>query len=241
MDFFSKKEYEDIKNKGMSNPKKEAQIRRLKIFGTLLGVSVILLIALICTISSNKKLQKQLDKQEQQLNEATDKIAEIIKFVPQVDYTNEEPIEDMGYMVHTKEDDPTQYAVRLTSYYTGDGMGSSKYTGSGINTDKFKVNDKGWYTYDGKLVLAAATKECLNSTKGACGKYKWSDAVTHYYSYFDELNITIDNVEYTGIVLDSCGASMSEDRIDLFVKDKSSVIDRGYLGNNPAIVQIPKK
>lgn len=124
---------------------------------------------------------------------------------------------------------------RLTSYYTNDGTNSGSCTGSGICTNKFQVNDKGWYTYQGKLVIAAATNECLNA-KGsdACGKYNEPVEGRHYFNYFDELQIEVDGQTYDAIVLDSCGASMfvNEDRIDLFVSSKSSAIDRGYKGNN---------
>ena len=242
MEFFNKRELEEIKEKDYENPKRDAAMRRLKLFLTVIGIALVLLIALVFTLKANSSLQARLEKQDEQLQSANDKIAEIIKYVPTVDYNNESTIEEEGYITQKPEDDPTQFASRMTSYYTGDSTGSTKYTGSGISTERFKVNDKGWYTYDGKIVLATATNECLNSTKGACGKYKWSDAVSHYFNYFDELTVTIDGKQYDGIVLDSCGACMGAngDRIDLFVKDKDSVIDRGYLGNNPVIVQFKK-
>ncbi len=123
---------------------------------------------------------------------------------------------------------------RLTSYYTGDSTNSGSWVGAGINTSKFQVNEKGWYTYKNKLVLAGATNECLNSTSGACGEWNIPKTDKHYYNYYDELTIIIDEVEYEGIILDSCGACMylDENRIDLFVSKKESAIDRGYKGVN---------
>ena len=127
---------------------------------------------------------------------------------------------------------------RLTSYYTDDSTGSGKCTGSGLCVSDFKVNEQGWYTYQGKLVMAAATNECLNSHYGACNSYNTKIVGRHYFDYYDEVTVVIDNIEYTAIILDSCGASMyiAEDRLDLFVSGSNHFIDRGYLGNNPITV-----
>lgn len=140
--------------------------------------------------------------------------------------------------IKCEEDNETEY--RLTSYYTGDSTNSGDWVGAGINTSKFQVNEKGWYTYKGKLVLAGATNECLNSQNGACNKWNIPKSDKHYYNYYDELTIIIDEVEYEGIILDSCGASMylEENRLDLFVSNKKSMIDRGYKGINPIKVVI---
>lgn len=117
---------------------------------------------------------------------------------------------------------------RLTSYYPEE---SSNCTGSGKCTNNFTINDKGWYLYDGKLVLAAATTYLQRSYGVIEGR--------HYYKYYDEVDVTIDGTTYKGVILDSCGACMSvtyEERLDLFVNSKNSVIDRGYKGNNPISV-----
>lgn len=117
---------------------------------------------------------------------------------------------------------------RLTSYYPEE---SSNCTGSGKCTNNFTINDKGWYLYDGKLVLAAATTYLQKSYGTVEGR--------HYYKYYDEVDVTIDGTTYKGVILDSCGACMSvtyEERLDLFVNSKNSVIDRGYKGNNPISV-----
>lgn len=119
-------------------------------------------------------------------------------------------------------------SYRLTSYYPEE---SSNCTGSGKCTNNFTTNDKGWYLYDGKLVLAAATTYLQKSYGTIEGR--------HYYKYYDEVDVTIDRVTYRGVILDSCGACMSvtyEERLDLFVNSKNSVIDRGYKGNNPIYV-----
>ena len=95
---------------------------------------------------------------------------------------------------------------RLTSYYTGDKTGSGEYVGAGIHTSQFEINENGWYTYKGKLVVASATNECLKSKHGPCKKWNEKKSDKHYYNYYDEIKIIIDEVEYEGIILDSCGA-----------------------------------
>ena len=60
-----------------------------------------------------------------------------------------------------------------------------------------------------------------------------------YFKYYDEVNVTIDGIDYKGIILDSCGACMKvtyEERLDLFVNSGENAIDRGYKGNNPIYV-----
>ena len=123
----------------------------------------------------------------------------------------------------------------MTSYYPEEG---SDCTGSGKCSWDFGVDEHGWYTYNGKLVIAAATKECLNSHYGACNKWNTAKSGRKYFKYYKELNIVIDGVTYNAIVLDSCGASMylSEDRIDLFVSSSNYAIDRGYKGVNMVTV-----
>jgi hypothetical protein len=129
---------------------------------------------------------------------------------------------------------------RLTSYYKDDGTGVGNCTGSGKCIKDFAINEKGWYTYQGKLVLGGATKACLNTTRDqACMRFEEVSG-RHYFNYFEEITITIDNISYDAIILDSCGACMyvNENRLDLFVSSLGSRIDRGYKGNNLTIVQI---
>ena len=119
-------------------------------------------------------------------------------------------------------------AFRLTSFYPSE---SSDCTGSGKCSWDFQVNDKGWYTWDGKIVLAAATTYLQKSFGYVEGK--------KYFKYYDEVNVTIDGIDYKGIILDSCGACMKvtyEERLDLFVNSGENAIDRGYKGNNPIYV-----
>ncbi len=110
---------------------------------------------------------------------------------------------------------PSSYTTRMTSFYPAE---SSDCTGSGKCSWDFTVNDKGWYTYNGKLVVATATTYLANQG--------WYVAPgVHLYKYWEELVLTIDGVEYDAIILDSCGSSMRTDRVDLFVSNANSVKD----------------
>ena len=138
-----------------------------------------------------------------------------------------------------KEKKKEYVPYRLTSFWFNDGYGTGRCTGSGLCEKDFKVNQKGWYTYKGRLVLAAATYECLNSKRGACGRWNVKRSDKRYYHYYEEVELVIDNVVYKGIILDSCGACMhinNEQRIDLFVSGSKYTISRGYKGKNPALV-----
>lgn len=83
------------------------------------------------------------------------------------------------------------------------------------------MNEKGWYTYQGKVVVATATPYLLN--------HGWSrkDGIT-YYKYYDTLTLVINGVSYEAIVLDSCGACMKSKIIDIFVTGPKSVVG-GYI------------
>ena len=109
-----------------------------------------------------------------------------------------------------------QYETRLTSYYPTRGDNA---TGCGLDVNDFEVNEYGWYTYQGKLVIATATEYLLNYG------WRYREGVRLYH-YYDELILTIDGVDYPAIVLDSCGACMTTGRVDLFVVNRNAVIDQ---------------
>lgn len=108
-----------------------------------------------------------------------------------------------------------EYETRMTSYYP---TRANRVTGCGLEFNKFDVNENGWFTYDGRLVIATATNYLLN--------YGWklADGV-RTYQYYQELILNIDGVDYLAVVLDSCGLCMQTGRIDLFVMDKNSIKD----------------
>ena len=143
----------------------------------------------------------------------------VTEYVPKVEEIIEEAVQLHKY--------------RLTSYYPGDSCESGHCTGSGLCTDDFQVNEFGWYTYKGKIVLAAATTYLQNKFGVKENKL--------YFKYYDEVTLTIDGVPYQGIILDTCGACYKAEKIDLYVQNKASVIDRGYLGRNMISLEVTKK
>lgn len=108
-----------------------------------------------------------------------------------------------------------EYEARLTSYYPRKPI---RPTGCGLGIEDFGVNEYGWYTYNGQLVVATATNYLLN--------YGWRyQSGVRLYNYYDNLILNIDGVDYEAIVLDSCGICMTTGRVDLFVTDRDAVID----------------
>lgn len=106
----------------------------------------------------------------------------------------------------------TTYTTRLTSYYANDGYGTGNTTASGLSTNNFQTNENGWYTYQGKLVIATASKR-LGYTE------------MRTYNLYDEITLNIDGVDYQAIVVDVCGACQRNNRIDLFVSGAWAVKD----------------
>ncbi len=131
-----------------------------------------------------------------------------------------------------KPEYPVISKYRLTSFYPKDELNTGHCTGSGYCSWDFDLDEHGWYRYKGKLVIAAATTYLQKKFGTVEGKA--------YFKYYDEITLTIDGVEYPGIILDTCGACYNDERFDLFVKDKASVTDRGYKGRNMITVEIKK-
>lgn len=112
---------------------------------------------------------------------------------------------------------PKTYTTRMTSFYTDDECNTGSVTASGLSTNDFDINSNGWYTYQNKLVIATASYKLKNWTM--------TDQA-HPYNLYDELVINIDGVNYNAIVLDLCGMCNIYNRIDLFVSNAQSVIDK---------------
>lgn len=145
-------------------------------------------------------------KNESEEVEEVEKVEEVEEeYVEPVEETYVEPVVEISNV----------YTTRMTSFYPAE---SSDCTGSGLCSWDFGINENGWYTYNGKLVVATATQYLANQ-----GWYL-ADGV-HTYRYYDEITLVIDGVEYQAIVLDSCGSSMRTDRIDLFVTGADTVKD----------------
>ena len=155
--------------------------------------------------------------EEEEVKEKKEETKEVMKEVV-ITETKKEPV------ATTQLKNSNKY--RLTSFYANDGYGTGSCTGTGLCAKDFSINEKGWYTYDGYLVLAGATEELLRSWKIERNPDK------HYFRYYDKVNLEIDGITYQGIIIDSCGSctKLNENRIDLFVSNSSSVVDRGYKG-----------
>lgn len=206
-------------------------MNKLRKFFLLFGV-LCFIIACILLFNNNKQLQKAnniIEQQTQQIDKLTLSLQEKENSVNILMDENEKykvSLEEKENELKTCKNDLAKKKLnkyRLTSYYPQE---TSNHTGSGLNTSDFQINEKGWYTYQGKLVLAAATKY---------GEFYTKIPGRHYFKYYDEIFLTIDGVKYEGIILDTCGfCSKGSDnaRLDLFVSDKRYAIDRGYKGKN---------
>lgn len=118
--------------------------------------------------------------------------------------------------------------VRFTSYHPNDKTGSTKCTASGYCTKHFDIHKEGFYTFNNKVVIATANKNCTKSKTGVCANYNSLPKGYHEYDLYDELDIYFNNKEYKAIVLDICGACYWEEeyqRYDIFVSNKTNIID----------------
>lgn len=190
--------------------KRKKKVIRLKPLAKIILTILFILIALYLFLEPFKPRTKQKTTQPKEIIAKKEKVVyepknDVLEQSEETQETYQEPIQDT-------------YTTRMTSYWANDGYGTGECTGSGLCSWNFQVNDKGWYTYQGKLVVATATVYLANQG--------WfvSDGV-HLYKYWEELVLTIDGVEYEAIILDSCGSSMRTDRVDLFVSNASSVKD----------------
>lgn len=199
----------------------------------IIGMTVIVFIMLITSISygiTSKKqkdriseLEKTVKTQEVLLKEQDVMLDEQSIILIDTTASLKEKEQELNICQENLKKLDKTFSYRLTSYYPAE---TSNHTGSGLETKDFQVNEKGWYTYQGKLVLAGATVY-LKSRYG-------EKTDKHYFRYYDNVLIEIDGIKYEGVILDSCGACsyVQENRLDLFVRDKDSVIDRGYKGKN---------
>jgi len=141
----------------------------------------------------------------------------------------EEPIEEPIIVETIKAIEPnvtTLKEVRATYYYPGDPTGSGEWVGAGYHISRFQTNERGWFTFNNRVVLAAATNECLRSQHGPCRDWNTPSSNITYYNYGDIVTFYIDDQIYEGIILDTCGTSMmGHNKIDIFVSNNSSGYD----------------
>ena len=188
------------------------KVKLTKLGKAMLFLIILILICIIFNIinthreTKNIKVEEKVTKSEKVVKKDLNDVKEEIKEVQEeiTEEFSEEPAPVLNV-----------YDTRMTSFYPAE---SSDCTGSGLCSWDFEVNEHGWYTYQGKLVVATATQYLANQ-----GWYL-ADGV-HTFRYYDEITLVIDGVEYQAIVLDSCGNSMKTDRIDLFVIDANSIKD----------------
>ena len=188
----------------------------------LVVVSICIVFSIVNThnktkhIETKEKVKKEKNSVKKDLNSVSESVKNESEEVEEVEEVEEEYVEPIKETyVEPVVEVSNVYTTRMTSFYPAE---SSDCTGSGLCSWDFGVNENGWYTYNGKLVVATATQYLANQ-----GWYLAPGV--HTYRYYDEITLVIDGVEYQAIVLDSCGSSMRTDRIDLFVRDAGSVKD----------------
>lgn len=150
---------------------------------------------------NNQTCEKTVEEQKKKISEYETKIASLQKEIDALKKAKAAAAQSKSTAAITGGE-----SYRLT-YFTDACVGAG-FCGK----RDFQVNDKGWYTYKGKIVVATATTYLL--------KQGWShvDGIV-YHKYYDTLKFTLNGVTYDAIVLDSCGACMKRDIIDLYVKD----------------------
>ena len=157
-----------------------------------------------------KKFDKEYSESKKSvkkaLNEVTEDTFDESLEIPSIEEENEEPkyeplevIEEEPVVEEVQEVE-SSYTTRMTSYYPEEG---ETITASGLGINNFQVNNKGWFTYNCKLVVATASNR-LGSTS------------MKTYNLYDEVIINIEGTDYEAIVLDVCGACQRSNRIDLF-------------------------
>lgn len=157
-----------------------------------------------------------------------------------------------NFMLSQEPDEPEDqiFEITLTRFYPSDSTGSDTCMATMcLSNKKIKVNEKGWYTYDGKVIIAAATNACRLRCKN---RSKYGDFPSDFriYDYYDEILFRVEGVTYTGIILDSCGACMwhingeKNQRYDIFTVDgssSSSLLTTGNIGKTKAELLVPQE
>lgn len=177
----------------------------------IINIILLLLLKIIPNIESSNNLQNNTD---------------IIS--AEITSRSEEPRKEEIIVEDNIIENKTLEGYRITSYYPTDNYGTSNITGSGKVTEDFNIiniEGKNVYAYQGKIVVAGATKELLKSGYNKNGSQKTQNK--HYFNYYDTGRIKINDNWYGFIILDSCGASMWEGyyRLDIFVPSKDNIID----------------
>lgn len=179
------------------------------------------LIAFILFLLASKiifSIKTETVEQHNKINKTYSKIEKIVENMPKSNTKPENSVETIPENDTVSHSSVISYTTRLTSFYSNDDYGTGSCTGTGLCETDFQINENGWYTYQGKLVLATATPYLLNYGYGL------GDGIVTF-NYYDEVTVVIDGVSYQAIIADSCGACMTDNRIDLFVSNSNSVKD----------------
>ena len=173
------------------------------------------------TMQEEQEKIKQKEEKEKEKEETTE--------VEKQETTSRSSLNTRQETTEVTKEDKSLTGYRITSYYAGDGYGTNNRTGSGKTTADFStitISGKKVYTYQGKIVIAAATYELLNTGYSVNGAQ--TQQTKHYFHYYDTGKINIDGTFYDFIVLDSCGASMwlGYYRFDIMVPSNSDTINR---------------
>lgn len=197
-------------------------MKRLNLIWCILLISSIICILSLSIVKINNAREKIINSIDYELSQQMEGVdyEETQEEQRLVDdsTTDVETTEYQEIETTTNENYSTEYETRMTSFWANDGYGTGECTGSGLCSWNFDINEHGWYTYQGKLVIATATEYLL--------KYGFTlNSGVRTYKYYNELVLNIDGMDYNAIVLDSCGSSMKNGRIDLFVSNGNSVKD----------------
>lgn len=185
---------------------------------------IMIILMIINSLPNNKQnyndVVENIIKEEIVIEEVTSRFEESRDIIQE----SENIIEDASKIDENEHTDVfSEY--RITSYYPSE---SSNITGSSKTTNDFdiiNINGKQVYSYNGKIVVAGATKELLRSGYSKNGSQEPQDK--HYFKYYETGKIKLYDTWYDFIVLDSCGASMWKGyyRIDIFVQEAKDIID----------------
>jgi len=212
--------------------------KKNKIRGVILALFCVFMLGLAVIFISNRLIYRHYTNNAEKAvfraymgcftRVETEEITENVDIPEEEEYVGEDIEQDNQLVLDNVREDneysyepinySSTYETRMTSFWAADGSGTGECTGSGLCSWDFGVDEHGWYTWNGKLVVATATTYLANQG--------WfvADGV-HLYKYYEELVLTIDGVEYDAIILDSCGSSMKTDRVDLFVSGGWAVKD----------------
>lgn len=187
-------------------------IKKLLIINTILIILIIKLPIKTNVEVIEQQVETPIIETKEEKQEITSRSDE-----PRQEKIEEKPVEDK-----------TLQGYRVTSYHPGDNCSTGTKTGSGKTTNDFhitNINGKQVYTYQGRIVVAGATKELLKSGYNKNGSQNKQNK--HYFSYGDTGRIKLNDTWYGFIVLDSCGAAMWQGyyRLDIFVPSSNDVID----------------